>query len=303
MKPGSNGGAMAEPNQDLLVDPGWLEGRIGEAPVRIFDCRITRVAQPSGASLWASGREDYEAGHIPGALYLHMVDDLCDPNADVPLTLASAGSIAALMSRLGVDAGSTIVVYGSGGESAVHRVWWALAASGARDVRILDGGFTRWRSEARAVETNVHSFPPTRFEGEPRADMVAGVDHVTACLGDGATCLVHSLSEEQFYGAGGQVYGRPGRIPGSINVPAGTLIDAESGCFRPVEDLATIFALAGLQDPEIIIPYCGGGIAASTVYFALRLLGHENVRLYDGSLLEWTRDPGRPMVTGPEERA
>jgi thiosulfate/3-mercaptopyruvate sulfurtransferase len=79
------------------------------------------------------------------------------------------------------------------------------------------------------------------------------------------------------------------------------LIDPETGRFRPIEDLATIFALAGLDEPDAIIPYCGGGIAASTVFFALKLLGHDNVRLYDGSLLEWSRDPARPMETGPQE--
>jgi thiosulfate/3-mercaptopyruvate sulfurtransferase len=292
---------MAEPDPELLVDPEWLAARLGDPQVRVFDCRITRVPQPSGASSWASGRADYEAGHIPGALYLHMVDDLCDRDGDVPLTLADIDTVSALLSRLGVEAGTTMVLYGSGGESAVHRVWWALSASGARDVRILDGGLARWCAERRALQTAVPGFPPARFAGKARARMVVGADEVAAILGDAAHCLVHSLTEEQFFGLGGQVYGRPGRIPGSINVPAGTLIDPETGRFRPIEDLATIFALAGLEEPDAIIPYCGGGIAASTVFFALKLLGHDNVRLYDGSLLEWSRDPARPMVTGPQE--
>ena len=290
---------MPQPNPDLLVEPEWLEARLGDPSVRIVDCRITRVPQPSGASLWKSGREDWQEASIPGAHYVHMVEDLCDGNAALPLSLASQETVAALLERIGVSDGTTIVVYGYGGEPMVHRVWWTFKISGATDVRVLDGGFNRWAAQGRPCQPGTESIESGTFSGWRSDKLVADADEVAAGLGDPSTCLIHALTEEQFFGTGGQVYGRPGRIAGSINVPAATLINPQTGRLRPMEDLATIFAAAGLEEPQVIVPYCGGGIAASTVFFALQLLGYDNVRLYDGSLLEWGGDASRPMETGP----
>ncbi len=268
--------------------------------LRVFDCTLTRIAQPSGASLWQSGREGWGKSDIPGAGYLHMVDDFCDATAPVPLTLAGAADVASVLSGFGVTADSTIVLYGAGSFSVIHRVWWVLAVSGARDVHILDGGWQCWIEERRPVETGIPEFSPSSFDGVVQDTMLVTGDDVAGMVGDAATCLIHSLSHEQFLGTGGQVYGRAGRIPGSVNVPAQELIDPKTGCFRTVGELTGIFARAGLDGARVIVPYCGGGIAASTVFFALKLLGYENVSLYDNSLLGWARDPAAPMVAGPD---
>jgi thiosulfate/3-mercaptopyruvate sulfurtransferase len=124
---------------------------------------------------------------------------------------------------------------------------------------------------------------------------------VVRALGDPSALLVHSLSVEQFAGTGGQVYRRAGRIPGSINIPANALMDPDNGCFLPTDKLRATFAAAGVDRAETIIPYCGGGIAATTVFLGLVIAGYDNVRLYDGSLLDWTADPDAPMVTDADE--
>ncbi|NND49855.1 MAG: sulfurtransferase [Rhizobiales bacterium] len=291
---------MPEPRTDLLVEPDWLEAHLGDPSVHVFDCSLTRVPQTSGASLWHSGREDWEKAHIPGAFYLHMIDDLCDATSPVPLTLARQETVASLLSEFGVTPDATIVLYGSGSFSVVHRVWWALTVCGAGDVRILDSGWRRWLEEGRPVEADWPVIRPAVFDAKARDSMSATRDDVASALGDTSICLIHSLESEQFLGTGGQVYGRAGRIPGSVNVPARCLVNPETGCFLPASELAKAFEPAGLDGRRKIIPYCGGGIAASTVFLALTLLGYDNVSLYDGSLLEWTSDPAAPMVTGPE---
>jgi thiosulfate/3-mercaptopyruvate sulfurtransferase len=290
---------MPPPNTELLVDPAWLESRLGDPAVRVFDCTLTRVPQPSGASIWKSGREAWEAEHIPGAFYLQMVEDLSAPRGTVPYGLPEARAIARLLASFGITAGATIVLYGNGGQSVVHRVWWVLTASGVGDVRVLDGGWQRWRVEGWPVESGIPNLPPAsaKFPCHPRPDLKVDRDDVMHALENPDTCLVHSLSPEQFAGTGGQVYRRAGRLPGSISIPASSLLDSETACFRPIDELRAAFAAAGVDRAETIIPYCGGGIAATTIFLGLTIAGYDNVRLYDGSLLDWTADPNAPMVT------
>lgn len=290
---------MPPQNTELLVDPAWLELRLGNPTVRVFDCTLTRVPQPSGASLWQSGREAWEREHIPGASYLHMVDDLSAPKGTVPYGLPGPDAVAGLLASFDVSADATIVLYGDGGQSVVHRVWWVLTASGVGDVRVLDGGWQRWRAEGRPVESDTPNLPPTTasYPLRSRPEMKVDRSEVMTALGDPGMVLVHSLSAEQFAGTGGQVYRRAGRIPGSINIPASSLLEPGTACFRPVDELRTTFAAAGVDRAGTIVPYCGGGIAATTVFLGLTIAGFDNVRLYDGSLLDWTADPNAPMVT------
>jgi thiosulfate/3-mercaptopyruvate sulfurtransferase len=118
-------------------------------------------------------------------------------------------------------------------------------------------------------------------------------------MSDPAVGLVNALSAEQFEGLG-QHYGRPGRIPGSISVPAMSVIDPLTGALRQRAELENVFREAGADDFGSLITYCGGGIAASTAFLALDTLGYTNVSLYDGSLLEWAQDPEAPLEVGSE---
>jgi thiosulfate/3-mercaptopyruvate sulfurtransferase len=296
---------MPGPRPELLVDPEWLEARLGNPRVRVFDCTLTRIPQPSGASRWMSGRDAWEESRIPGAAYLHMVEDVSAPHGSVPYGLPRPDAVARLLSSFGVLDDATLVLYGNGSQSVVHRVWWVLTASGVADVRVLDGGWQRWRAEDRPVESGTPALPPAteRVSCRPLAGMAVEREDVVRALGNPAICLVHSLSAAQFAGTGGQVYRRPGRIPGSVNIPAKSLLDPDTARFRPVDELRVICASAGIDRAETIIPYCGGGIAATTVFLGLTIAGYDNVRLYDGSLLDWTADPRAPMATDADVTA
>jgi len=290
---------MTHSTPEILVEPVWLEARLGDPKVRVFDCTLTRVPQPDGASRWESGQAAWETSHIPGASYLHMVDDLSAPRGTIPYGLPEPKTVGDLLSSLGVTHDTTIVLYGDGGQSVVHRIWWVLTASGLAHVRVLDGGWQRWRAEDRPIESGSPTLlgSARSFPLEPRPNMTIERGEVARAVNDADTILVHSLTSDQFAGTGGQVYRRPGRIPGSINIPASTLLQADSSRFRPIDELHAIFADANLDDARTIVPYCGGGIAAATVFLGLTLAGYDNVRLYDGSLLDWTADPEAPMVT------
>ena len=289
---------MDTPKPELLIDPDWLQTRLGDPKVRIFDCTMARIPQPSGASIWESGKEKWQESHIPGAGFLNMVEELSAPSESVPYGLPEPETVAALLALHGVASDATVVLYGNGGQSVVHRVWWVLTASGVVDVRVLNGGWQRWRDEDHPVESGEPNFPTSDFKVSiARPEILIERQAVADAVGDPTKCLVHSLSVEQFCGTGGQVYGRAGRIPGSVSVPAACLIDPDTMRFYPLEKLAEIFTKAGIDKADTIIPYCGGGIAASTVFFALTLLGYDNVRLYDGSLIDWAADLSLPMVT------
>ncbi len=288
---------MPQPKRELLADPDWLQARLGDPKVRIFDCTMVRVPQPTGASIWESGKEKWRQSHIPGAGFLNMVDELSAPSGSIPYGLPKPETVATLLSSHGVASDTTLVLYGDGGQSVVHRVWWVLTASGVADVRVLDGGWKRWRDEDRPIESGEPTFPTTDFVGAPRAEITIERDAVARAVGDPATCLIHSLTFEQFCGTGGQVYGRPGRIPGSVSVPAASLIDPDTMRFRPPEKLAEIFSEVGVDKAETIISYCGGGIAACTIFLALAIVGYDNVQLYDGSLIDWAADSSLPMET------
>jgi thiosulfate/3-mercaptopyruvate sulfurtransferase len=131
--------------------------------------------------------------------------------------------------------------------------------------------------------------------------MIATKSQVAAALTDPRVRIVNALTAKQHTGEGGTHYDRPGRIAGSVNVPAHRLVDGESKVFLPAGELAAMFAETGADKAEKVITYCGAGIAASADAFVLALLGHDNVALYDGSLSEWVKDPAAPMETGPEK--
>jgi len=290
---------MIKPAADnpLLVTPEWLQAHLDDPWIRILDCTTWMTPQPVGPSTIRSGRPDWAREHIPGADHVCMVEDLSDPAGAYPYTLPGEAQIAALLSRLGISNAHHVVLYGAAQPMVVTRAWWVLSALGHPRVSILDGGLPRWRREGRPLTDAVTTRAPADFQARLDAAMVADAERVARAVDNLGERLVNALSPEQFAGTGGAHYGRPGRIPGSVNVPARDLVDPVTMDWLPPEVIAARLAAAGLGDPaERVITYCGGGIAASVTFFALRLLGRQQVALYDNSLLEWSADPARPMV-------
>jgi thiosulfate/3-mercaptopyruvate sulfurtransferase len=286
-------------NPQYLVETEWLAAHLADPDLRVFDC--TTYLDPDPVTVYAarSGRPDWAQGHIPGSDHLDLQGELSDVSSPLRFTMPAPEQFAAAMSRHGVGDGTRVVLYSVGSVMWAARIWWMLRAFGFDDVAILNGGLDKWKAEGRPLSTEPPRHPAARFVARPRPEMIATKSQVAAAIADPRASVVNALTARQHTGEGGVHYGRPGRIAGSVNVPAHRLVDGETKVFLPAADLAAMFAEPGVDRADKVITYCGGGIAASADAFVLALLGHDNVAVYDGSLSEWVKDPAAPMETGP----
>src|SRR5712691_8114904 len=288
-------------NPQYLVETDWLTAHLADPDLRVFDCTTYLDPDPVTVFLVRSGRPEWEKGHVPGAGYLDLQGELSDAASPFRFTMPSAEQFTAAMSRHGVGEGTRVVLYSAGSVMWAARIWWMLRAFGFDNAAVLNGGFDKWKAEGRLLSAEPPQPAPARFVARPRPEMIATKSQVAAAIADPRVRIVNALTAKQHTGEGGANYGRPGRITGSVNVPAHRLVDGESKLFLPAGELAAMFAETGADKAEKVITYCGAGIAASAAAFVLALLGHDNVALYDGSLSEWVKDPAAPMETGPEK--
>ena len=282
-----------------LVETDWLAAHLGEPDLRVLESTVyLQPADVPGGYRVESGRAKWADGHIPGAGFVDLQDDLSDRDSKLRFMMPPAAQFAEAMGRAGVGDGVRVVLYDRFVNMWAARVWWMLRAFGFDDAAVLDGGFTKWTREGRPLATDAGTAPRRAFTARPRPALIADKSGVLAALGDRQTCVLNALTGEQHHGVGGAGYGRPGRIAGSTNVPARDLVDPETHAYLPRDLLRAKFAAAGALDAKRVITYCGGGIAASSDAFVLTLLGRADVAVYDASLSEWAADPTLPMETG-----
>ena len=163
---------------------------------------------------------------------------------------------------------------------------------------VLNGGWQKWTAENRSIETGPgRERSPGDFIVREIRNLMVGKNEVKAAVGHAGVCTLNALLPAQHTGSGGNSYGRPGRIAGSVNVPAAHLLDPATNMFLPPDELRRRMGEVGALDRPVIA-YCGGGIAASADAMILTMLGHTDVRIYDASLSEWAKDESLPMETG-----
>jgi thiosulfate/3-mercaptopyruvate sulfurtransferase len=285
---------------EFLIETDALERRLGDPDLRILDCTTHLIPDPKITYQVVPGRADFEKGHIPSAQFVDLPDDLSDKNHRLRFMLPAAEAFAAAMSRFGVSEGTRVVLllYSTANPWWATRVWWMLRVFGFDNAAVLNGGWQKWSREGRPVETGpAKPPPPAHFVVREQRPLMVGKEEVLQAMGDDGACTINALLPEQHAGTGGNTYGRPGRIKGSVNLPAAHLIDPETNEFLPPTELRKRFEAIGAFDQRVIT-YCGGGIAASADALALVMLGHPEVRLYDASMSEWATDPSLPMETG-----
>ncbi len=284
----------------LLVDVDWLAQHLEDPAVRIFDATVELVRPAEGGPYEVvSGCAAYQAEHIPGAAFADVAHDLADPDSPFHFIVPTPARFAEQAGRIGIGPGVHVIAYAQDSPMWATRLWWLLRYFGFDDVSVLDGGLPAWKAAGRQLSDASAMYAPTAFEAHPRPELLASREDVERIVsGDASGCLVNALLPAVFRGEGITSYSRPGRIPGSVNAPWTSMINPETNRFRPSDELGRELDAVGARGAESVVAYCGGGISATVDVFALALAGRDDVRLYDGSLTEWSRDPSLPLEVG-----
>jgi thiosulfate/3-mercaptopyruvate sulfurtransferase len=288
---------------DALVDTDTLAREILSAGASAAPLRALRVVDtrfyldPS-----RRGRDAYRAGHIPGAVFLDMDEDLSAPGGGRGLPVGrhpwpSEEHVARVMGAAGIDPGVRVVAYDDNAGGSAARLWYLLRAHGHDAVAVLDGGLAKWTAEGRPLTTEEPRVEPVRFEGRLRPGFVVSKGEM---IRDQAHRLVlDARAAERYRGESEPVDPRAGHIPGARNAPwMDNLTPGKTPSFRPAGELRERYRALGAEGREPVV-YCGSGVTACHDLLALHLAGLRGT-LYAGSWSEWSSDPERPAATGGE---
>jgi thiosulfate/3-mercaptopyruvate sulfurtransferase len=284
---------------EAIVDTAWLAANLSDPSLRVFDCTTYLLYETGTGRPYRveSGRADYDKGHIPGSAFLDLQGELSDSASRFNFTMPAADDLAARFAARGIGAGTRVILYARKSMQWATRVWWMLRAIGFDDAAILDGGFDKWAAEGRPAEMAETRYPPASLFARPRPGLFIGKEEVREAIGDAGACTINALAPDLHRGENPR-YGRPGRIPGSVNVPALALVDPASLTLKPPAEVADIFAAVGADPSRRILLYCGGGIAATLDAFLLHQLGYRDIAVYDASMSEWAKDETLPIEQG-----
>ncbi|OBI12273.1 thiosulfate sulfurtransferase [Mycobacterium sp. E2327] len=264
----------------------------GGEPLAILDVRW-RLDEPDG-------RAAYLEGHLPGAVYVSLEDELSDHGlaGRGRHPLPSGRSLEAAARRWGIDQDDLVVVYDDWNRAGSARAWWVLTAAGLENVRILDGGLAAWRASGRALDTGPVDPPPGNVV-VPHDDLYAGgrPTLTAAQVGEGGT-LLDARAPERFRGDVEPLDPVAGHIPGAKNLPSGAVL-ASDGTFVGDYALDQLLSDHGIDREGPMGVYCGSGVTAAITVAALAAAGRE-AALYPGSWSEWCSDPSRPVARGAE---
>lgn len=269
-----------------LISAHELAERLeGDAPVVVCDVRFHLADHDQG-------RREYDAGHLPGAVFVDLHHDLAGGPGGGRHPLPTIVDFIDLIGRIGITPRSLVVAYDSAGGATASRLWWMLRSVGHSQTAVLDGGLPAWVAAGFGLTTDVHRPVPSVYPGPPEWTGVADADAVTDSLAIGGV-VIDARAPERFRGDDEPIDPRAGHIPGAINRFHGDTL-APDGTHRPVAELARTFADVGSRP----VVYCGSGVTACHDLLALSLVGVTQARLYPGSWSEWSSDPDRPVATG-----
>lgn len=276
-----------------LVSTIWLAGQLARRGLVILD---TSWYLPVTGRV---GREEYRAGHIPGAVYFDL-DLASDPDSSLPHMLPTDGVFGSCVGGLGVASGSDVVVYdGSGNNLSAARAWWMFRAYGHERVFLLDGGLLKWRAEGRGLEPGETTRPPATFSARLDRSQVRDRSAVQAALSSGAAQLVDARSAGRFSAAEPEPRAglASGHMPGALNLPYTSLVNPD-GTAVSLGELRDRMTAAGIRLDQPVIATCGSGVTACNLLLSLHRLGHDGT-LYDGSWTDWATSGG-PVAKGPD---
>jgi len=275
-----------------LVSTEWLASELGKNDLRIVDATLFLPEHGRNA------RTEFEAAHIPGAVFMDL-DEIVDTSSGLPHMLPASEKFASRMQALGLGDGSRIVVYDSSPLKSSARAWWMLNVFGAHEVAILDGGFAKWQAEGRPVESGKPVVRHRHFTAWQDNSLVRTLDQIVDNLKTKAEQLLDARPAGRFAGTDPEPRAglRSGHMPGARNLPSGELFN-EDGTWKQGDALRAAFTTAGVDLEKPVVTTCGSGITAASLAFGMHLLGKKDVGLYDGSWTEWGGRSETPVVTG-----
>ena len=260
-----------------LGDPEWI----------IVDSRYDLVDT-------SAGRLAYSREHIPGAVYVDLLEDLSGP----PVTdcgrhpMLTPDAMIKLFSHLGIKNDRQVVVYDDSNGGIAGRLWWMLRYMGHQSVAVLDGGWREWKNSGYKTEAGVKTNMAVRFEGQPKADRMVLLDQITE-----KEFLVDSRDPARYRGENEPIDRVPGHIPGAVNRFWQNNLTTEGRFKEPARLKQEFVELLANANPENIVFYCGSGVTACHNLLAMVHAGMIDGKLYSGSWSEWCSDPARPVAT------
>jgi len=280
---------------DALVGTAWLASHLAEPGLVVADVRW--YLDPA-----RRGRDAWRAGHVPGAVFLDVDEDLSAPGGGRGLPAGrhpwpSEEQVARVMGAAGIGPGARVVVYDDASGSVAARLWYLLRAHGHEEAAVLDGGFARWLAEGRPVTREEPRVRPAVFTGRLRPGFV--VDKEAFVATHGKRLVLDARAPERYRGEKEPIDPRAGHVPGAKSAPwAGNLTSEAVPGFLPPAALRERYDKLGAGREEPVV-YCGSGVNACHDLLALHLAGLRGT-LYGGSWSEWSSDPNLPVATGEE---
>jgi len=236
----------------------------------------------------------YKSGHLPGAIFVHWLDDMIKPEERESYSNLTSEQLATLMSRKGIGNQHRIIIYDRFASRLSTRLYWTLKSHGHQRIQILNGGFQAWESKYDLTKESP-KYAATQFQARPpKRELLAEMDFVKSHLGDANTKFVDGRPPEQYSGAKpgkvyhtGKAHAKKGHIPTAVNVFWKDNFNKD-GTFKSVPELRKLYTDAGVRPDQCVVTYCNEGLHAAPPWFVLtELLGYNDVRLYDDSMAEW----------------
>jgi thiosulfate/3-mercaptopyruvate sulfurtransferase len=280
---------------DALVGTAWLASHLGEPGLVVADVRW--YLDPA-----RRGRDAWQAGHVPGAVFLDVDEDLSAPGGGRGLPAGrhpwpSEEQVARVMGAAGIGPGVRVIAYDDASGSVAARLWYLLRAHGHDEVAVLDGGFARWQAEGRAVTTEPSRVRPAVFTGRLRPGFV--IEKAALAATHRGRVVLDARAPERYRGEKEPIDPRAGHVPGAKSAPwTGNLTSGPVPGFLPPAALRDRYEKLGAGRGEPVV-YCGSGVNACHDLLALHLAGLRGT-LYAGSWSEWAADPALPVATGEE---